>query len=168
MMQTRLESDGFQQFNGPMLSLGDGAVRSKHRDLHVLERGESREQMEGLENETDLVGGIRGEIGALRERSAAIPERARARMVERAKHLEQRGFSRAALAYDRDKLALLDAKIDAAQRLHLPFVVFLLQPAGFKHPTRTSIRDRHQFNLFLASSLRVVRAIPSHWAPTRG
>ena len=67
MMQTRFESDCFQQFDGPVFSLGDGAVRFKHRDLHVLERGESREQMEGLENETDLVGAILGEIGALRE-----------------------------------------------------------------------------------------------------
>src|SRR6185369_12105434 len=146
MMQTRFDSDGFQQFDGPVFSLRDGAVRFKHRDLHVLERGESREQMEGLENKTDLVGAIRGEIGALRERSAAILQRARARMVERAKHLEQRGFSGAALAYDRDKLSLLDAKIDAAQRLYLPVVVFLLQPAGFKHPTGSSIRDRHRFN----------------------
>src|SRR5882672_6460897 len=168
MMQTRLESDGFQQFNGPMLSLGDGAVRSKHRDLHVLERGESREQMKGLENETDFMGAIRGKIGALRERSAAIAQRAGARMVERAKHLEQRGFSRAARAYERDKLAFLDAKIDPAQRLHLSVVVFLLQPAGFKHTTGTSIRDRHQFNLCLARSWRVARAIPSHWEPTRG
>ena len=83
-------------------------------------------------------------------------------MIERAKHLEQRGFSRAARADDRDKLALLDAKIDAAQRLHLPVVVFLLQPAGFKHPTGTSIRDRHQFNSslgqFLAGCARVPRA----------
>jgi len=93
--------------------------------------------MEGLENEADLEGAIRGEVGALRERSAAIPQRARARMVERAKHLEQRGFSRAARAHDRDKLALLDAKIHAAQRLHLSVVVFLPQPAGFKTRNRS-------------------------------
>src|SRR6185503_322693 len=89
-------------------------------------------------------------------------------MVERAKHLEQGGFSRAARAYDRDKFALLDAKIDAAQRLHLPVVIFLLQPAGFKHPIGISIRPRHQFNARLPRSWRLVRAVPSHWAPTRG
>src|SRR6185503_501485 len=140
----------------------------KHRDLNVLERRESREQMESLENEADLVGAIGSEIGTIRERSAAIPQRARARMVERAQHLEQRGFSRTARAYDRDKLSLLDAKIDAAQRLHLPVVVFLLQPAGFKHPTGISMRERHQFEPRLARSWRVVRVAPSHWAPTRG
>src|SRR6185436_18833654 len=94
MMQTRFESDGSEQFASPVFSLGDGAVGSKHRDLDVFERGEGREQMEGLENETDLVGAIRGEIGTLSERSAAILQRARARKVERAKHLEHRGFSR--------------------------------------------------------------------------
>src|SRR5262245_27380676 len=112
MMLTRFEANSLQQFESSLFSLGGGAVGSEHRDLHVLERGESREQMEGLENETDLLGAIRGEIGALREQSAAILQRARARMVERAKHLKECGFSRAALAYDRDELTLLDAKID--------------------------------------------------------
>src|SRR5688500_7590723 len=65
-------------------------------------------------------------------------------MVERAKHLEQGGFSRTARADDRDKLTMLDAKIDAAQRVHLPVVVFLLQPAGFKDAIGTSIRDGHR------------------------
>src|ERR1051325_3458954 len=87
-------------------------------------------------------------------------------MIECAKHLQQRGFSRTALADDRDKLALLDAEIDATQRLDLSVVVFLLEPAGFKHPA--SIRDRHQVAFCLTSSWRVGRAIPSHWAPTRG
>ena len=159
MMQTRFESDRFQQFDGPVFSFGDGAMRFKHRDLHVLEGGESWEQMEGLENETDLVGAIRGEIGALRERSAAILS-VPALGWSSAPHLEQRGFSRAARAYDRDKLALLDAKIDAAQRLHLPVVVFLLQPAGFKHPTGTSIRDRHKPQPRWLSSWRFVRGTP--------
>src|SRR5262245_24872036 len=102
--------------------------------------------MKGLENETNLVRTIRSEIGALRERSAAIFQRASSWAIERAKHLEQCGFSRAARADDGDKLALLDAKIDTAQRLHLPVVLFLLQPAGFKPPTGISIRNRHRFN----------------------
>ena len=109
-------------------------MRFKHRDLHVFERGERREQMEGLENETDLAGAIGGEIRALLQRSSAILQRARARMIEGAKHLEQCGFSRAARTDDGDKLALPDTQIDATQRLHLPIVVFLPQPASFEDP----------------------------------
>src|SRR5262245_18970678 len=171
MMQPRFKPDGFQQFESRMFARGDGAACSKHWELHVLKRRKGREQMEGLENETDLVGAIRGEIGALLKRSSAKLQRARARQIERAKHLEQCGFSRAARAYDRDKLALLDTKIDSAQRLHLPVVVFLLQPIRFKDRNGTFIRDGHVFNVRLADSWsrpRGMRVTPSHWAPTRG
>src|SRR5262245_5874861 len=110
MIEACFESHGFQQIDGPLFSLGDGPMRFKHRDLHVLQRGKSREQVEGLKNETYLAGAVGREIGALRERGATILQRARTRMVERAKHLEQRGFSRPAWANDRHKLTLLDAE----------------------------------------------------------
>ena len=49
--------------------------------------------MEGLENKTDLLGPIRGEIRALLKRSSAILQRARARMIERAqKKVEEHYF----------------------------------------------------------------------------
>src|SRR5204863_8311891 len=66
MMQTGFKPDSFQQFDGALFSLGDGAVRPKHRHLNVFERGERWEQTGGLDNETDLAGAIPGKIGAVR------------------------------------------------------------------------------------------------------
>ena len=94
--------------------MGKGMARFKHRNLYILERRESWEQVEGLENKTNFVRSVGGEIRAFRKRGAAILQHALAWMIERAEHLQQRGFSRAARADDRHKFALLNAKIDAA------------------------------------------------------
>src|SRR5437660_8618748 len=87
----------------------------------VLARVEVRQQVEALEHEPDGARADRGQLAPrrARERTAVDHDVARARAVEPAEHVHQRGFSAAALAHDRHVLAGPHREADAAERAHL-------------------------------------------------
>ena len=70
--------------------------------------------MERLEDEADLERTVRSQIGALRQRGAAIEQRAGTGMIQRPEHLEQRGFARATLPHNGDEFPSVDPKIHPA------------------------------------------------------
>ena len=65
------------------------------RERHILDRAESRKQIEELENEADFVAPHQGELGIVHtgERTAIDHDFSRRRPVERADEIEQRRFS---------------------------------------------------------------------------
>src|SRR5437660_1764275 len=88
--------------------------------------------MKRLKDEADLASAVRGRIRQVWDGITAIAQGSRTRLVERTEHLEQRCFSTTARANDGHKFALGDAKIHAAQSLHLSVIEFLFQPIGLE------------------------------------
>src|SRR5207247_4985175 len=86
--------------------------------LDVLERRESRDQVELLEDEPEraetqsrqLPIGERAEVAILEEHVS------RARAVERTEELQERRLAGAALPLERDQLPLVDPEADAVDR----------------------------------------------------
>ena len=91
-----------------------------HRQLYVLERRDAGNQIVKLEDEPDLAQAVDLER-AFVHRSDVLPvdlDDAAGRTIDAAEQIEQRRFSAAARSHDRDRLSLLDAPVDAAQRMH--------------------------------------------------
>ena len=63
MIKPILETDEPQQFASAFASLGMRAMDFEHRELHVLGRGKSRQEMKSLENKSEFV-----KRGTLRDR----------------------------------------------------------------------------------------------------
>ena len=90
----------------------------EERELHVLEGGEDRDEVEGLEDEADLfraqVGeGIVAESGHVR---IADQDPARRGMVEAADQVQEGGLPGSGGTGDRDELAPLDGERDPPER----------------------------------------------------
>ena len=58
MPQPVSEPYRIQQFNGPFLPLAPRQISFKHWNLHIFLHGKSGEQVEGLENESDVAGPV--------------------------------------------------------------------------------------------------------------
>src|SRR5260370_19919561 len=84
MIESRLEANQFQQFDGAIASLRNGAIGLEHGHLHVLSRGESRQEVKGLENKYDLANTVGGRLGMIRQRYSAVEKGSGRRSIQRA------------------------------------------------------------------------------------
>src|SRR5439155_23471232 len=76
-----------------------------HRHLHVLERGQRRDQVVELEDEADRRRAVLGDVLELLEPDPADGDAARIRPVERADEVQERALAAAGRACQRDGLA---------------------------------------------------------------
>src|SRR5207245_6782304 len=92
-----------------------------HRHLHVMERRGSGDEVEALENETDLSVAYRGELVVVEPRDFSAVEKVTTarRHVEAADDIHERRLARAARPHNGDELAFFDDEVDASQRRDL-------------------------------------------------
>ena len=108
-------------FLGALDARGGGGAVVDERQLDVVQRGGAGQQVEGLEDEADLLVADAGELVVveLADQLAVEPVVALGGRVEAADEVHQRGLAGAGGAHDGDVLIVLDAQGDAAQGLHL-------------------------------------------------
>jgi len=70
------------QFEGALASLRSRAIRLEHWDLHVLGRGESRQEVKRLENKPDLASTVCCRIGMIRQRYSAVEKGSGCRSIQ--------------------------------------------------------------------------------------
>ena len=116
---------------GVGFGVGVFAVQQRQRD--ILQDGEARQQVEGLEDEADAVGAVpRPPIGPeARDLLALEDDAAFRRRVHEAEDVHQGRLTRARGTEDRDKLAALKLQVDAGEGVHalVPHLVGLAQSA---------------------------------------
>jgi hypothetical protein len=130
-----------QQFLRPCDSLLARDPGVEHRELHILERGRSREQVETLEHEADLTAPYGGELVGREARHFLARQTigARRRAIETAEQMHERGLAGAGRPHERDKFAARDGDVDVFEREHVEFVanIFLGElmrfDNGFSH-----------------------------------
>src|SRR5438105_8240279 len=90
------------------------------RQLDVLDRVQSREQVVGLEHEADVLVADPGQliVGELSDVLAREHIGAAVGHVEAAEHVHERRLSRARRAHDRDELRGADVEVHAAERIY--------------------------------------------------
>ena len=95
------------------------AAGERQRQAHVLLGGEHRHEVEGLEDEADLVAPQAREVGVVELADLGVGDRhgAAARAVEPREHVHQRGLAGPRGAHDRGEGAGLDLERDAAERV---------------------------------------------------
>src|SRR5437868_1694348 len=76
-----------------------------HRDLHVVERGQRRDQVVELEHEADGFGPVSGRVLEPLEVATVYRDRAAVRPVERAEKVQQRALPAARRTGQRNELA---------------------------------------------------------------
>src|SRR5688572_22013098 len=72
VIEPLLKTDKRKQFTRALAPLRRRASDGEHRDLHVLGRGESRQEVKGLENKSDLASAVGCGIGMIRQRFSTI------------------------------------------------------------------------------------------------
>jgi hypothetical protein len=131
----RSELDLLERRLRALLPLARGHAGVDERQLDVVERRGARQQVEGLEDEPDLlVADARQLVVVHRAHLLAVQEvGALRRRVEAADEVHQRGLAGTRRAHDGHVLALLDLDRDPAQGvdLLLAHLIGLPQVAGF-------------------------------------
>ena len=96
-----------------------GAAGNHSRNHDVFERGEFGEELVELKDESDMLVAEVGQFATVeRQHVGTVDKEATGiGLVERADDLKQRGFARAAWAYDTDNFAFLDVEVDALEHL---------------------------------------------------
>jgi hypothetical protein len=123
MVETVAKPDDLQRIHrAPMTlcSLHPGAAVVEQRQLHVIERGRAREQVEALKDESDflvahrgkLVLGHPGHVFAVQEILSAR------RAIKAPEDVHQRGLAGARRTSHRDELARFDVEVAAPQGAH--------------------------------------------------
>ena len=94
------------------------------RQLDVFKHREIADQVEALEDETDLAIADAGALRVieLRHRLTVEREAAFGRGIEQAENREQRGLAATRRSGDRNVFALLDVEMNAGERVRLDFV----------------------------------------------
>ena len=108
-------------------------MRQRQGQLHVLHRRQHRNQIEGLENESDILVAPVRDL-AVAELAQIVPEHAdlaAGRGIHRRDQVQQSGFTGAGRPHERHELALLDIDIHFFERDHVELVAdeFLREPA---------------------------------------
>ena len=108
-------------FLGARDARGGGGAVVDQRQLDVVQRGGAGQQIEGLEDEADLLVADARQLVVvqLADQLAVEPVLALGGRIEAADQVHQRGLAGAGGAHDGDVLVVLDAQRDAAQGLHL-------------------------------------------------
>ena len=111
------EADRLQRHGGALPPRGRADVQRDERGFHVLQGGEHRHQVEGLEDKADGLGPHLGHLGLAQLREVAPVEfdDAGRRPVQAAEHLQQRGLALPGGALDGQPFAVLDDQVHAAQ-----------------------------------------------------
>ena len=93
----------------------------EQRNLHVVEHAQVGDQVEGLEDEADLLVADRGEraIAIAGDRRPVDLHRAPGRRVEQPDQVEQRALAAAGRPHDRDELPFADVEVDVGERHRL-------------------------------------------------
>ena len=114
------EPDGGQRLLGPSALLSLRQVAVDERELDVLDRARTRQEIEVLEDEPDFSVADRGAL--IRRKAgdvdAAQPIRTAGRPVETAEDVHQGRLARARGPHDRDELTRADLEGHAAERMH--------------------------------------------------
>src|SRR5438309_3178215 len=113
------ESNRLQSLHRPRPPVLRSGVDQRH--LHVMKRRGPRDEVEALEDETDLSVANGGELVVVEPRDfGAVEEVTTAsRHVEAADAVRERRLTRAARPHDGDELPFFDDEIDASQRMDL-------------------------------------------------
>src|SRR4051794_5209184 len=97
--------DECQQLGGLFDSIARTERRFEHRNLHILERRQRRQQIERLKNKTQRRSAKLIKVRPLPERLALENNVTRRRLVERPQQMEQRRLTASAGPHDREILA---------------------------------------------------------------
>lgn len=118
VLQTVAESDGFNGAQGAFAAFLAADVGVDHRQLYVLENVEPRQQVERLENETDLLVADAGElvVACLTDIDAVEHDGAGADVVEATEDLHHGRFTTAGGTDDGDVLTGVDVERDTIER----------------------------------------------------
>jgi hypothetical protein len=117
MVHALAEVDGFEDELGAGDAFGGGGSVVDEGELNVMQSGGAGEQVEGLEDETDLLVADAGELVVveLGDVVAVEPVAALGGAVEAADEVHERGFAGAGGTHDGDVLVVADADVDAAE-----------------------------------------------------
>src|SRR5687768_3259752 len=110
------EADGLQEFLGARLALRDVQLPLEHGNLDILRDRVSRQQVEGLEDESDLMRAVARLVRHVGDGLPTIADAAFAGLVEGTEHGEQRALAAAAGTHDGHKLSVANLEVDAAER----------------------------------------------------
>lgn len=127
-MHALREADHGQGLGSPFLTLRAVDFRVQRRQFRVLERRSASQQIEALENESNLLIADQGQglfvvprnIGPFEEIAAGT------RLVETTEYVHERGFAASARAHDCHKFAAMDPQTDTAQGMHTGFTKFVV------------------------------------------
>src|SRR5262249_13199828 len=114
------ESDDTERSLDVLAAIGFRQLGEEQRQLHVLKRGEHRDQVVHLEDEADvasaplceLVGGHMGDLVA-GDRDATV-----SRYIQAAQEIQQRGLAGAAGAHEGHEIAFINVEIKALKDLN--------------------------------------------------
>src|SRR5690606_10209122 len=103
-----------------LMALARRHALEQHRQLDVLLRAETRHQVERLEHETDLFAAPARALLLVHGGGLVTcqPVGAAIGLVEQTQHIQQRRFARPRRPHYRQVLALVDAQINALERVH--------------------------------------------------
>ena len=119
VFRTVLKSHKLEEFECALTEFTMGAAGNHSRNHDVFERREFGEELVELKDESDVPVAEVGQFATVERQHVGTVDKEAASigLVERADDLEQRGFARAAWAYDTDNFAFLDVEVDALEHL---------------------------------------------------
>ena len=116
-----VELDAPQRFLGAILPFFRGDARVDERQFHVVERGRAREEVEGLEDEPNLLVADARQLVVVHLADLLLVQQVAAlrRRVEAPDQVHQRRLPRPGRAHDGHVFAFVDGDVDAAERVDL-------------------------------------------------
>ncbi len=120
---SRLHAHRSQSFLSPFHALGRGHARINQRQLHIVQSRCARQEVEGLEDKSNLFVPDAGQfvVVQLADLLTIQPVLAAAGRIQAPDQVHQRGLARSRRPHDRDVLVAADLQIHSAQRVHLLF-----------------------------------------------
>ena len=124
MLGAMAHADFFECFQHALFTLGGGHAAVGKRELDVLVNRKVADEIEGLENETDLAVADAGTLGEGEALDRATVEHVGAfgGRVEQTEDGKERGFTTTGRAGDGDVFALLDIHVDTGEGVGFNFV----------------------------------------------
>ena len=147
MVDSILEADELQRGHDVLAALRTGEFSEQQRQLHILKRGENRNEIEGLKDVSDVgvapVGGLR--VAEAKHVLAEHQQLAGGGAVDRGDHVQQGRLARARRAHQREELAPRDFDRNVVESLHFKRIAFEnLADVAYLHDfgLRRNIRNR--------------------------
>ncbi len=116
------EPHAIEGFHRTLFGLAGVHAAQQQRQFDVFTSGQHRQEVEVLENETEVLG---PECGALpvrhpEQRMALHMHRTGRRLIDAGKHVQQRGFPASGSTHDGDHVAFLEGERNAPHRFNGP------------------------------------------------